>query len=193
MCASLILIPFISVLILNLPIKGMKRLAFGLAALLFLLQMVAVLIPDAAFWKINHSFCAGIFNFELGADILSKVVLFCIGMVSLVTLFSALTFVKDSDEKFNFINILLIAVCGMNAVAMAKDIFSLYVFLEVVAVSSFILIAFNRDMPGLEGRVQIHCFIGSGHSFNDRRHRFVSAYCRKHEFFVDPLYAHCPE
>ncbi|MFA5063263.1 MAG: proton-conducting transporter membrane subunit [Candidatus Omnitrophota bacterium] len=151
MCASLILIPFISVLILNLPIKGMKRLAFGLAALLFLLQMVAVLIPDAAFWKINHSFCAGIFNFELGADILSKVVLFCIGMVSLVTLFSALTFVKDSDEKFNFINILLIAVCGMNAVAMAKDIFSLYVFLEVVAVSSFILIAFNRDMPGLEG------------------------------------------
>jgi len=129
----------------------MKRLAFGLAALLFLLQMAAVLIPDFAFWKINHLFCANIFNFELGADILSKVVLFCIAMVSLVTLFSALTFIKNSDEKFNFINILLIAVCGMNAVAMAKDIFSLYVFLEVVAVASFILIAFNRDMPGLEG------------------------------------------
>ncbi|MDD5567877.1 MAG: proton-conducting transporter membrane subunit [Candidatus Omnitrophica bacterium] len=151
MCASLILIPFISVLVLNLPIRGIKRLAFGLAVFLFLLQMAAVLIPDPAFWKINHSFCANIFNFELGADILSKVVLFCIAMVSSVTLFSAPAFIKNSDEKFNFINILLIAVCGMNAVAMARDIFSLYVFLEIVAVSSFILIAFNRDMPGLEG------------------------------------------
>lgn len=151
MCASLILIPFISVLTLNLPVKGMKRLAFGLAAFLFLLQMAAVLIPDAAFWKINHSFCATIFNFELGADILSKVVLFCIAMVSLVTLLSSLTFIKNSEERFNFINVLLIAVCGMNGIAMTKDVFSLYIFLEVTAVSSFILIAFNRDMPGLEG------------------------------------------
>ena len=151
MCASLILIPFLSVLILNLPFRGIRKLAFGLAAVLFLLQMAVVLIPDPVFWKASHTFCASMFNFELGADILSKVVLFCIAMVSFVTLFSALTFIKNSDEKFNFINLLLIAASGMNAVAMAKDVFSLYVFLEITAVASFILIAFNRDMPGLEG------------------------------------------
>ncbi|MFH0855424.1 MAG: proton-conducting transporter membrane subunit [Candidatus Omnitrophota bacterium] len=126
-------------------------MAFGLAAILSLLQMAVVLLPDPVFWKANHAFCASIFNFELGVDILSKVALFCIAMVSFVTLFSALTFIKNNAEKFNFINILLIAVAGMNAVTMAKDVFSLYVFLEVTAVSSFILIAFNRDMPGLEG------------------------------------------
>ena len=151
MCAALILIPFISVLILNLPVKGIRRLAFGLAVLLFLLQLAAVLTPDPVFWQAKRTFCAGIFNFDVGADILSKVVLFCIAMVSLAALCSVRTFIKDSAERFNFINILLIAVCGMNAIAMAKDVFSLYVFLEITAVASFILIAFNRDMPGLEG------------------------------------------
>jgi multicomponent Na+:H+ antiporter subunit D len=39
----------------------------------------------------------------------------------------------------------------MNGVVLVTDLFSLYVFLEVTSVSSFILIAFNRDLGGLEG------------------------------------------
>jgi len=150
--ALLILIPFFSVLILNLPLKGARKLAFGTAIGLSLLQMASVFIPDLVLWKATQNAFGSVFNFELqGADILSKVVLFCIGMVTLSALFATRAFLKDSEERFNFINVILIAVAGMNGVALSRDIFSLYIFLEITAVSSFILIAFNRDILGLEG------------------------------------------
>ena len=152
MCALLVLVPFFSILLLNLPFRSLnKRLAFAVAAILFLLQVASVFLPDSSFWNVNQSAFGSIFRFELSADILSKVVLFCVGIVSFAALFAAGHFAKNSDEKFNFINILLITVAGMNGVVLARDIFSLYVFLEITAVSSFILIAFDRDILGLEG------------------------------------------
>jgi multicomponent Na+:H+ antiporter subunit D len=114
--------------------------------------MASVFIPDSILWKAAQGAFGGIFNFELqGADILSKVVLFCIGMASFSALFVTRGILKDSEDKFNFINIILLAIAGMNGVALARDIFSLYIFLEITAVSSFILIAFNKDVLGLEG------------------------------------------
>jgi multicomponent Na+:H+ antiporter subunit D len=47
--------------------------------------------------------------------------------------------------------LLLIALCGANGVALAGDLFSLYVFIEVASVSSFILIVFNKDRDAFEG------------------------------------------
>jgi multicomponent Na+:H+ antiporter subunit D len=45
----------------------------------------------------------------------------------------------------------MIMMTGMNGTVMLTDIFSLYVFIEITAVSSFILIASRRDLNGLEG------------------------------------------
>ncbi|MFA5095758.1 MAG: proton-conducting transporter membrane subunit [Candidatus Omnitrophota bacterium] len=152
MAALLVLIPFLSVLILNLPFRDFNRRAcFGAAAVLFLLQMGSVFVPDNSLWNADQWGIGAFFNFGFKADILSKVVLFCIGLVSLVTLFTCRHFFKEANRRFNFINLLLIAAAGMNAISLAQDIFSLYVFLEVTAVASFILIAFDRDILGLEG------------------------------------------
>jgi multicomponent Na+:H+ antiporter subunit D len=57
----------------------------------------------------------------------------------------------SEDERFKFKNLLLIMSIGMCGIVMARDIFSLYVFLEIAAITSFILIAFRRDISGLEG------------------------------------------
>jgi multicomponent Na+:H+ antiporter subunit D len=46
---------------------------------------------------------------------------------------------------------MLIAMVGMNGTVLLRDLFSLYVFLEITAVSSFVLIAFNKDRDALEG------------------------------------------
>lgn len=152
MCILLVLAPFLSILILNLPFRDLsKRLCFGAAAVFFLLQMALVFVPDAYFWRAAYPAGANILHIELSADILSKVVLFCIGLVSFSALFVSRQFIQEGERRFNFINILLLAVAGMNGIALAKDIFSLYVFLEITAVSSFILIALENDILGLEG------------------------------------------
>jgi multicomponent Na+:H+ antiporter subunit D len=46
---------------------------------------------------------------------------------------------------------MLAIACGMNGVVLVTDIFSLYVFMEITAVASFILIAFFKDIDALEG------------------------------------------
>ncbi|MCL2479543.1 MAG: hypothetical protein FWF22_08575, partial [Treponema sp.] len=45
----------------------------------------------------------------------------------------------------------LMLMAGMNGVVMVIDLFSLYIFVEVTAVSSFILIASEKKTEGLEG------------------------------------------
>jgi multicomponent Na+:H+ antiporter subunit D len=46
---------------------------------------------------------------------------------------------------------MLIGLIGMNGMVMVQDIFSLYVFLEIVSVTSFILIAFEKQQSAFEG------------------------------------------
>jgi multicomponent Na+:H+ antiporter subunit D len=78
-------------------------------------------------------------------------VLFSIGIVSLASLIVGRYTIPDKSERFNFINLLIIASLGMCGIVMVRDIFSLYVFLEVTAVSAFIMIAFEKQKPALEG------------------------------------------
>jgi multicomponent Na+:H+ antiporter subunit D len=54
----------------------------------------------------------------------------------------------------DFVNLLILAVAGMNGVVIVGDLFSMYVFMEVVAVASFVLIASKQDKLGLEGSIK---------------------------------------
>ena len=136
----LILIPLFGVLILNLPLKDlMRKSAFFVAFALFLAQMALAMC--------QHSCACG------GApmDNLSFIALLSIGIVSLTSLVVGRYTIKDTGESFNFINLLMIASIGMSGVVMASDIFTLYVYLEVTAVSAFILIALQKESHALEG------------------------------------------
>lgn len=144
MYSSFILMPLLIVIILNLPFRRMmKKIAFWCGLSLSLAQISLVLsrpqIPHASFMKLN-----------LSVDIISVVALLCIGIVIFVTTLAARYLIKDEDKLFNFMNLLLIGLMGMNGVALTADIFTLYVFIEVTAVASYTLIAFYKDKDGLE-------------------------------------------
>ena len=51
----------------------------------------------------------------------------------------------------NLVSILLIALVGMNGLVLLRDLFSIYVFLEVTSVASFVLIGLMRGREALEG------------------------------------------
>jgi len=61
------------------------------------------------------------------------------------------TAATDGWARSRFASVMLIAMVGMNGTVVLTDLFSLYVFLEITAVSSFVLIAFHRDREALEG------------------------------------------
>jgi multicomponent Na+:H+ antiporter subunit D len=116
-----------------------------------LLQICLILFPQICCFSDKLDLLGSFFKFDFAMDNLSRVMLFCIGIVLFTALFVQRNNCGEEDKIFNFANVLLLILCGMNGVVMVKDIFSLYVFLEITAVSSFILIAFNKDSAAFEG------------------------------------------
>lgn len=151
MLSLLLLAPFVAIVILNLPFKDItRRLALFLGVLLSAGQALLVLFQPAAFWG-RPDIWGRFFTLRLQVDNLSFVFLLSIGIVTFAAILVGWQTISESKLRFNFINLALLSMIGMNGTALLSDLFSLYVFIEVVAVSSFILIAFNRDLNALEG------------------------------------------
>jgi multicomponent Na+:H+ antiporter subunit D len=91
-------------------------------------------------------------------DFYCAIVLFTIGLISFISLL--VRKYSSTNEIFNFSNLILIIMIGMNGTVMVTDIFSLYVFLEITAATSFILIAKSKELPALDGSFKY--FIMSG-------------------------------
>jgi proton-translocating NADH-quinone oxidoreductase chain N len=149
-----ILVPLAAMILVNLPVVSRlgRSCAAGLVVLLALAQVAAaVLWPDwlsesggglANFLTLN--FAPGDFN-------LSRVLLLSIGIVTFVATLVGGSMMGEPRRRFQFASVLLIAMTGMNGVVLSGDLFSLYVFLEVTTVCSFVLIAFHRGLSALEG------------------------------------------
>ncbi|HVO77116.1 MAG TPA: proton-conducting transporter membrane subunit [Candidatus Bathyarchaeia archaeon] len=148
----LIIIPLAAVVVLNLPFHALlKRAAFWVGVLACLFQAgLVVSAPDYL-----RAGCAGyasrLLQFIPTVDNLALVMLLAIAVVAFSALMVARYSIRDTEKLFNFSNLVVLALAGMNGVVLANDLFSLYVFLEVTAVASFILIAFNGDRDAFEG------------------------------------------
>ncbi|MDO4581036.1 MAG: proton-conducting transporter membrane subunit [Bacillota bacterium] len=152
-------LPLIIVLALTLAAKKpADRLCIYAGYLAAIVQMIAAAAIFAAllaagvesltfsqFWDMSVSDSAA----YLSLDAFSLVAIFCVGLVSLVSLITAQS--TMGEKKLNFTNVLMMLMLGMNGIAMAADLFTLYVFLEVTGITSFVLIAIFHDIRGLEG------------------------------------------
>src|SRR5690606_6616168 len=72
-----------------------------------------------------------------------------IGLVMFSAFFSAKNL--EQDLRYNFLNLAMVLMLGMNGMALVTDLFSLYAFLEATSIAAFVLIAIRRDNLGLEG------------------------------------------
>lgn len=151
MLALLILVPLAVLLLLNLPWRGSLRSAHSMSVLsLAFAEIVAAIALPALVQSIEIPFLAEL-RFGLTADDLTRVMLVSIGIVVGAAMLVGQESVSDERQHRQFASLLVVSLTGMNATVLLSDFFSLYVFLEVTAIASFILIAMNRDMPAVEG------------------------------------------
>lgn len=152
MPSLLILLPFLSIIILNLPFKNiMRRAAFWVVLFLSIFQVVITVVCPLELWNFERSIFSRFFAFGFAVDNLTLIVLASIGIVLFASLLAGQAMFKESAQKFNFINLLLTALLAMNVTVMASDIFSIYVFIEVTSITSFILISMTKDKLAVEG------------------------------------------
>jgi len=72
-------------------------------------------------------------------------------IVAFSSLVASKVFSKTDSRLFSISNLMLLAVAGINGLVFARDIFTMYVFIEVIAVSSYIMIAVDKSKAALEG------------------------------------------
>ncbi|MCB4792254.1 MAG: NADH-quinone oxidoreductase subunit L [Elusimicrobia bacterium] len=148
----LVLVPLLCVIFANMPLgKAVKKLLFYFVLLFSLAQVYLVvcykdLLTNGTIYSLTP-----VFKVSLAIDSLSLLLLLTIPIITVCALFIGWFTIKDEVQKYDFTSMLLMSLTGMNGLVMVNDIFSMYVFLEIVAISSFILIAFYTDIGSLEG------------------------------------------
>lgn len=149
MYSLFIAVPLLSVIFLNLlPREAMKRLAFWWLVLVSLCQVCLAAAHILGISDLNALALPGIAGVH--TDRLGAVALLSAAVVTAAAACAGAFFIKEKAKLFNFVNLLIIALAGMNGVAVSRDIFALYVFIEITAVGSYILISFFGQKPALE-------------------------------------------
>lgn len=151
MLSLFILVPLVCLLVLNLPWRvGVSKVALALGVLLSAIQVVVVLMNPQDLWGQGPEWLSSILP-GLRVDYIARLLLLTIGVVTLSAFLVGRPTISEESSRINFANLALVALVGMNGMVLVQDIFSLYVFLEVTAIASFVLIALHRGRSALEG------------------------------------------
>jgi proton-translocating NADH-quinone oxidoreductase chain N len=152
MLALFILVPLFLIIFLNLPfLRKIRRFSSHIVIAYAAIQLGFVLYGYSSPGSVFADSTAAYFNFNLSADALSRVMLLLIPLVALSAVITGMDSLREKNIDFRFNNLILISMTGMNGIVLLNDLFSLYVFLDVTIISSFIMIAMERKHEGLEG------------------------------------------
>lgn len=123
-------------------------LAFNLVASLLLITKVldeAVIVYIGG-WQ--PPFCINLVAGPMG--VLFSIVIALVGL--LVSIYSLDYIREGATEKYHMLYLLLLT--GATGVVLTGDIFNLFVFFEILCISSYSLVAYLRDKPGIESAVK---------------------------------------
>ncbi|MCL1971681.1 MAG: NADH-quinone oxidoreductase subunit L [Endomicrobia bacterium] len=149
MTVSLIFIPILLVILLNIPRLSGKT-AYYVALAFFAYQLIAIFIPT--FGSVQLAEVVNkLFRLNVYADGISKIMLISAAIVAFTALMTSKSFVKHDSRLFSLSNLMLLAVAGINGIVFARDIFTVYVFIEVIAAASYIMIVLDKTESSLEG------------------------------------------
>ncbi|MFA5146764.1 MAG: proton-conducting transporter membrane subunit [Candidatus Omnitrophota bacterium] len=87
---------------------------------------------------------------SLVADGLSVFMLVTVNLVAFIVSVYSIDYMGRYTDSWKFFALFSIMLAGINGVLVAGDIFNLYLFLEMAAISGYFLVAFGIDSDGLE-------------------------------------------
>lgn len=94
------------------------------------------------------------FGITLVADLLSSIMVVITSIIGLSTAIYSLATMDEAREKFGYYPLLQTLLMGINGAFLTGDIFNLYVWFEVMLISSFVLLALGGKRNQLEGAIK---------------------------------------
>lgn len=141
-----------------LPLLGRGRRSWALDALALAvsgfglaISLAALLVAaEGSAWLGGWHPDGGVVGINLYADGLARLMLLTIAMVAFAAVLFSVQYMERFTGKALYYSLFFLMLAGMNGVVLAGDLFNLYVFLEVAAVSSYALVAFGCESEELE-------------------------------------------
>ncbi|HTY63447.1 MAG TPA: proton-conducting transporter membrane subunit [Acidobacteriota bacterium] len=147
----ILLVPPIAVLLMPWASRAGKWAAntLAIAATGLLLLFTLRLIP-----AIGSGLKFEYYGAHFALDSVSLLFLIVVNAVAFACMIYATSYIGHLGGRGKFFALLIIMVSGLNAMLMTRDLFSLYVFLEVASISSYVLVAFGLEYDGIESSIK---------------------------------------
>jgi multicomponent Na+:H+ antiporter subunit D len=179
MAPFFIIIPLATAFVMALIAKVDERVQDSLAcvsvASLFALSVLAGLWlgpngPGITVYKVGNWLPP--FGISLVIDGLTAFMLVTVNLVAFCIALFATGYMKAYTDKWKFYTLFSLMLAGINGVLVTGDIFNLYVFMEIAAISAYFLVAFGTGAEELEASFKYavmgtiaSCFIFLGIAF----------------------------
>ncbi len=94
------------------------------------------------------------FGARFALDSVSLLFLVVVNAVAFACMIYATSYIGHIGGRGKFFGLFILMVSGLNAMLMTHDMFSLYVFLEVASIASYVLVAFGLEYDGIESAIK---------------------------------------
>jgi multicomponent Na+:H+ antiporter subunit D len=148
---SILLLPLVGALVMPWVSKLGRRAADALAGAvgLAVLASCLALVPHA-----GTPATLQVLGTNFAVDGLSLLFLVVISVVGFFCTVYSIDYIGHYSGRAKFYALLMLLVFGLNGVVLVRDLFSLYVFLEVASISSYVLVAYNLEFDGIESALK---------------------------------------
>jgi len=136
--------------------RGLKALTPVLAIAAVAFNLVAAVIvllgsPDKALsLYIGGWGPENVLGIQMVCDGLAKLMLVIINLIALISIVFARSYMRRFTSIWLFETLFLLMTGAMNGVVLAGDLFNLFIFLEIAAISSYALVGFGCEAEELE-------------------------------------------
>ncbi|MEO0101608.1 MAG: proton-conducting transporter membrane subunit [candidate division WOR-3 bacterium] len=90
------------------------------------------------------------FGIILAVDALSALLVFLVATIGLTATIFSIRYLESFTGWGKFYSLLMLLLAGMNGISLTGDLFNLFVFLEISAITSYALVSFGLKAEGLE-------------------------------------------
>jgi multicomponent Na+:H+ antiporter subunit D len=105
-------------------------------------------------WTSEGTAYGGPLGVVLAADMFSVLMMGLFSFMGLVVAIYSAGYMREETGLTQYYILLLIMVGAMDGVVIAGDLFTLFIFYEIMSLCSFILVAFHRNWEGIEAAIK---------------------------------------
>jgi multicomponent Na+:H+ antiporter subunit D len=153
-----IIIPFLFAIVMLFFWKNVKaHKILNVIASLFSLAVSIILLSDvnaSGIISLQVGSWQAPFGISLVVDLLASIMVLITAVIGLAASIYSLGSMDEQREKFLYYPLLQFLLMGINGAFLTGDIFNLYVWFEVMLISSFVLLALGGKREQLEGAIK---------------------------------------